>query len=168
MSETWQGPGWWLASDGRWYPPDQVPGPFPGSSAHGGRQPSPGYGPPPYAPGHGPTPGPSGYGYPPGYPACGYPPMAGTNGLAVASLVCSLLWVFGLGGVLAIVFGFVARSQIKRSGDSQRGRGLALAGIIIGVAGVMATALLITVAVVVDHRCHQPGNCTFTTFDTQS
>lgn len=21
MSDTWVGPGWWLASDGRWYPP---------------------------------------------------------------------------------------------------------------------------------------------------
>jgi len=27
MSDTSQGPGWWLASDGKWYPPEQVPGP---------------------------------------------------------------------------------------------------------------------------------------------
>ncbi len=26
MSESAQGPGWWLASDGRWYPPEQAPG----------------------------------------------------------------------------------------------------------------------------------------------
>ena len=25
MSDQSQGPGWWLASDGRWYPPDQAP-----------------------------------------------------------------------------------------------------------------------------------------------
>jgi hypothetical protein len=25
MSEQSQGPGWWLASDGKWYPPDQAP-----------------------------------------------------------------------------------------------------------------------------------------------
>ncbi len=25
MSEVQQGPGWWLASDGKWYPPDQAP-----------------------------------------------------------------------------------------------------------------------------------------------
>ncbi len=24
MSDSSQGPGWWLASDGRWYPPDQT------------------------------------------------------------------------------------------------------------------------------------------------
>src|SRR5215218_857621 len=26
MSDTSQGPGWWLASDGRWYSPDVAPG----------------------------------------------------------------------------------------------------------------------------------------------
>lgn len=25
MSDTWNGPGWWLASDGKWYPPDLHP-----------------------------------------------------------------------------------------------------------------------------------------------
>jgi len=34
--------------------------------------------------------------------------------------------------VLGIVFGFIARSQIKNSNGTQRGEGLALAGIIIG------------------------------------
>lgn len=32
MSEASQGPGWWLASDGRWYPPAQAPGYVPESS----------------------------------------------------------------------------------------------------------------------------------------
>ena len=27
MSDVSQGPGWWLASDGKWYSPEQVPGP---------------------------------------------------------------------------------------------------------------------------------------------
>src|SRR5579862_9531608 len=29
MSDTSQGPGWWLASDGRWYPPQSAPLPPP-------------------------------------------------------------------------------------------------------------------------------------------
>src|SRR3954471_18323265 len=29
MSEASQGPGWWVASDGKWYPPEQAPGPVP-------------------------------------------------------------------------------------------------------------------------------------------
>ena len=35
MSDTSQGPGWWQASDGKWYPPEQAPGATPQSS--GGR-----------------------------------------------------------------------------------------------------------------------------------
>lgn len=33
MSDTTQGPGWWLASDGRWYPPHLAPGAADGSWA---------------------------------------------------------------------------------------------------------------------------------------
>ena len=29
MSDTSQGPGWWQASDGKWYPPEQAPGAIP-------------------------------------------------------------------------------------------------------------------------------------------
>ena len=29
MSEVRQGPGWWLASDGKWYPPESRPAPPP-------------------------------------------------------------------------------------------------------------------------------------------
>ena len=29
MSDTSQGPGWWVASDGKWYPPEQMPQPQP-------------------------------------------------------------------------------------------------------------------------------------------
>ena len=45
MSDTPQGPGWWQASDGRWYPPEQAPGatpaPAPDAGAALGPAPSP-------------------------------------------------------------------------------------------------------------------------------
>jgi len=39
MSDTSQGPGWWQASDGKWYPPEQSPGaaPQPAQQPAGGR-----------------------------------------------------------------------------------------------------------------------------------
>ena len=49
-----------------------------------------------------------------------------TNSMAVASFVCSLLCL----SVLGIIFGHVALSQISRSGED--GRGLAIAGLVIG------------------------------------
>ncbi len=196
MSDVAQGPGWWQASDGKWYSPEQVPGdatpalatpaipdgsgpppvPFPGPDAGGvppgyGPQPAPGYGPPPGAGGFGPPPvGPgyppmvdAGYGYPPGGAPYGYLAAPKTNGLAIASLVCSFFfWLYGIGAVLAIVFGFIARSQIKRSAGMQRGGGMALAGIIIGFAGIVIGVVLAVIIVAVVHHCQQNGNCTIT------
>jgi hypothetical protein len=55
-----------------------------------------------------------------------------TNGFAVASLVLGLLWIFWVGSILALVFGYKARQQIDRSGGTQQGRRLATAGIVLG------------------------------------
>jgi Domain of unknown function (DUF4190) len=56
---------------------------------------------------------------------------AGINVMAAASLVCSLSgWLCFIGSIFGLIFGFVALNQIKQRG--QRGRGMALAGIIIG------------------------------------
>ena len=42
MSDTSQGEGWWLASDGKWYPPESSPAPAaPAAPVHG--QPALGY-----------------------------------------------------------------------------------------------------------------------------
>ncbi|MEI2784241.1 MAG: DUF4190 domain-containing protein [Candidatus Nanopelagicales bacterium] len=61
------------------------------------------------------------------------PPSAGTNGLAIGSLVLSLLGLFcGIGSIVGVILGFIARGQIKRTG--QGGNGLAVAGIVIGIA----------------------------------
>ena len=70
-------------------------------------------------------------------------PAAKTNELAIASLTCGLVQ-FMFGPVLAIpaiVFGHVARQQIKRTGE--QGADLALAGLILGWAAVILTIVLI-------------------------
>ncbi len=69
---------------------------------------------------------------PPPYQYVAAPPGPKTNGLAIASLVCSLAtFMFcGVGSILGIIFGHISRGQIKRTGDA--GSGMALAGLIIG------------------------------------
>jgi hypothetical protein len=51
--------------------------------------------------------------------------------MAIASLLCSSIgWICIIGPLLGLIFGFLALNQIQQTG--QRGRGLAIAGIIIG------------------------------------
>jgi Domain of unknown function (DUF4190)/Uncharacterised protein family UPF0547 len=71
-------------------------------------------------------------------PGMGYPvaPSRATNGYAVASMVLGILWVWWIGSALALIFGYVAKNQIDRSNGMETGRGMALAGIILGWVGV--------------------------------
>jgi apolipoprotein N-acyltransferase len=67
-------------------------------------------------------------------------PAARTNGLAIAALVLGVVGAFTasfvLPSILALVFGLVSLSQIKRSAGTQGGQGLAIAGIVLGAVGV--------------------------------
>jgi hypothetical protein len=67
-----------------------------------------------------------------------------TNGLAIASLVLGLLWMGWTGSVLAVVFGHIAMGQIARSGQS--GRGIALAGLVLGYIGLATLVFALLVA----------------------
>ena len=67
-----------------------------------------------------------------------------TNGLAIASLVLGIIWIYWIGSILAVIFGHVALAQIKKSG--QGGRGLAIAGLTLGWIGVGFLTLFILIA----------------------
>jgi Domain of unknown function (DUF4190) len=73
------------------------------------------------------------------------PQKHGTNGMAVASFVLSLLWMWGLGSLLAVIFGVIGRRQTSESG--QGGSGLATAGLIIGIVGLVG-AVIMTIVVI--------------------
>ena len=64
-----------------------------------------------------------------------------TNGFAIASLVLGILWIYWVGSVLALVFGYQAKRQIAERGEA--GGGLATAGIILGWIGVGFFALFL-------------------------
>jgi len=59
-----------------------------------------------------------------------------TNGYAIASMVLGILWIWWIGSALALIFGYVAKNQIDRSNGMETGRGMAIAGIILGWVGV--------------------------------
>ena len=116
--------------------PPSYPPPPPGG--YGAPQPPPGgYGyqpPPPGGYGYQPPP-PGGYGYQPP------PQAAGTNGMAIASLVFSLVGLLcWIGAIVGPILGFIALGQIKQTG--QGGRGMAISGIVIGLASIVIGILL--------------------------
>lgn len=58
-----------------------------------------------------------------------------------------ILWLYWIGSILALVFGYVAKGQIDRSAGRQTGRGLAIAGIVLGWIGVATAIIAIVVAI---------------------
>lgn len=76
-------------------------------------------------------------------------PARRVNGLAVASLVAGLLWFGWLGSILAVIMGHAALNQIARSGGTQTGRPVALAGLAIGYFGLSALLLVVLLSVAV-------------------
>ncbi len=71
-----------------------------------------------------------------------------TNGYAIASFVCGFLGIlpffWGLGSLLGIIFGIIALNQINKSSEEE-GRGLAFAGIAIGLVMLFLLVLLIVI-----------------------
>ena len=59
--------------------------------------------------------------------------------MAIASLVLGIVGFWPL----ALVFGYVGKGQIDRSGGREGGRGLAIAGIVLGYVGLAFTILVI-------------------------
>ncbi len=70
------------------------------------------------------------------------PEPPATNVYAVASLVLALAWVAFVGSVLAVIFGHIAVAQIRASDGREGGRGIAMAGLIVGYIGVGILAFL--------------------------
>jgi hypothetical protein len=92
----------------------------------------------------------------------GNPPVVPTQarqtcGLAIASLVlgivslpltCGCCGTGIVAAILAIVFGHIARGQIRRSEGRLNGKGMAVAGLVIGYASV-AIQILVTILLVI-------------------
>jgi hypothetical protein len=86
-------------------------------------------------------------------------PARQTDGLAIASLVCSCVgiipFLLGVPCILGVIFGFVSRGKIKRSHGALKGEGLALAGIIVGFSliGIFVLFVVLVVIFVDNHTC---------------
>jgi hypothetical protein len=171
------GDGWWIASDGKWYPPEArptVPSPegdrteqVPAAAS------PPAWGAPPQqqAPAWGATPQPppptwgaSPYGQPPSGPMA-TAPAAPSNGMAIAALVLgigSLLFALipfvGFASVpfaiAAVVLGVIGLGKARELGQ---GKGLAIGGLVTGALALAVSVLYVLLFVVIADEADDEG-----------
>lgn len=67
--------------------------------------------------------------------AFGLPPE--TSGKAIFSLICGILFIILPFSVVAVIFGYIALSEIRKSPGRLKGRGMAITGIVLGYVGVL-------------------------------
>ena len=78
------------------------------------------------------------------------PSQTKTSGLAITSLILSILGLICfsiLTAIPGVICGHIALSKIKNSGGSLTGRGLAIAGLVIGYIGIVLLPLMIILAI---------------------
>ena len=83
-------------------------------------------------------------------PLPGPPPIGPgeTSGKAIASLICGLFtWIFPA-AVAAIILGHVSLSEIGRSAGRLKGRGMAIAGLVLGYAGLFFIPFILIIAAI--------------------
>jgi hypothetical protein len=71
--------------------------------------------------------------------------------MAIAAMVLGIVWIYGIGSILALVFGYSAKGQIDASGGRETGRGMAVAGIVLGWVGLGLILLGIIAVAVSDY-----------------
>ena len=66
--------------------------------------------------------------------------------LAAPALICSLIgWLFfGIGSLLGIIFGAIALNKIKQNPNKFKGKGMALAGLIIGIVAIFIGIIILS------------------------
>jgi hypothetical protein len=74
-------------------------------------------------------------------------------------MVLGIVWLFWLGSILAVIFGHIALSQIKRSMGALTGRGMAVAGLVLGYVGIALLVASIAAAVIVGPSTASAAQC---------
>lgn len=72
-----------------------------------------------------------------------------TSGKAIGSLITGIFGLFFPAAVAAIILGHISRSEIRKSNGRLRGAGMALAGLILGYAGIAFVPFLIIAAIAI-------------------
>ena len=88
-------------------------------------------------------------------PVSSAPVVPQNNVMAIASMVLGiasipLLLYFSAGiipGIIAVALGFTAKKKIAESNGAEKGRGMALAGIILGISAVIIAVIIVILVI---------------------
>ena len=80
--------------------------------------------------------------------AGGVPVPGPTSGRAITSLVLGLLSFSFIAAIPAVVFGHLALSEIKKSAGRIQGKGMAVAGLVLGYLGIAMLPLILIIAAI--------------------
>jgi len=73
---------------------------------------------------------------------------AKTSGKAIVSLICGLFFLFFPASIVAIIFGHLSYSEIRKSAGRLKGQGLAIAGLILGYFGIVFIPIALIIAAI--------------------
>lgn len=85
----------------------------------------------------------------PGVQSAPPPGSPRTSGKAIASLICGILFFFLPSAIVAVIMGHLSLSDIRRSAGRLGGRGMAIAGLVLGYLGLAILPILIVAAIAI-------------------
>jgi hypothetical protein len=91
------------------------------------------------------------------YPAVAPVSYPTTSGLAIASMVLGILWIYWIGSIVAVVLGYLALREIRQDPRRIEGKGMAIAGVVLGWIGVSTLLLVIAMGVYVWKNKEEPA-----------
>ena len=71
-----------------------------------------------------------------------------TSGKAIASLICGIFTLFLPASIAAIILGHLSLSEIRKSAGRLGGRGVAIAGLVLGYAGIALIPFILIIAAI--------------------
>jgi len=93
----------------------------------------------------------------PPYLAATFNGAQATSGLAIASLLLGILWIYWIGSIVGLVLGYLALREIRRNPHGMEGKGMATAGIILGWVAMATLLLAIAAGIFIWKTNQHPG-----------
>ena len=70
------------------------------------------------------------------------------NRIVNRGIIFGIIWIMGIGSIIALISGFQAKKLIRQSGNTLTGNNKATKSILIGIAGFLVWAIAIAIIII--------------------